>query len=328
MKKISLEDLVSSVKEKNYEEQYKRVMNLLDSGQIKPIKASGLNGKKPALYQSYWLLEESRDLGHLEEELKYRMSPVIKVDYYLSHLKVYQEDRPWVLLMDEFLKHNGAALQTKVSMNERSFEIWYREKFLKQEQGLKVLSRMGISLESLNLYETTEPLPYYSHTKKIPQNILIIENKDTFYTMRRYLMNGGGPILGVEIGTLIYGSGKGILRSFKDFSLCVEPYINDAGNTIFYFGDLDYEGIRIYEKLSELFQGQFEILPMRQAYKAMLERADDWELLPDTKAGQNRRLGDRFWNYFEETERKSMDALLRSGKYIPQEILTIHLLSM
>lgn len=59
--------------------------------------------------------------------------------------------------------------------------------------------------------------------------------------MRRHLLGGGKTILGLETGTLIYGAGKQILRSFFDFSLCMEPYINCTGNQIYYFGGLDYE---------------------------------------------------------------------------------------
>ena len=42
--------------------------------------------------------------------------------------------------------------------------------------------------------------------------------------MRNYLLNGHTEIFGAEIGTLIYGAGKGIIRSFQDFDLCAEPY--------------------------------------------------------------------------------------------------------
>ena len=38
--------------------------------------------------------------------------------------------------------------------------------------------------------------------------------------MRNYLLNGHTEIFGAEIGTLIYGAGKGIIRSFQDF-ICV-----------------------------------------------------------------------------------------------------------
>ena len=142
-----------------------------------------------------------------------------------------------------------------------------------KEQGKRVLSHCGLDLEFLNLYPTAEPLAYYSHTRETPQNLLILENKDTFFSMRRHLLEGGEKILGVKIGTLIYGGGKRIIRSFQDFSLCIEPYMRDAGNKIYYFGDLDYEGIGIYEGLAEAFAGSWEIFPFLPAYTAMLRKA-------------------------------------------------------
>ena len=59
---------------------------------------------------------------------------------------------------------------------------------------------------------------------------------------------------GAEIGTLIYGAGKGIIRSFQDFDLCAEPYMKHPKNTIYYFGDMDYEGIGIYEIWQKISQ--------------------------------------------------------------------------
>lgn len=38
-------------------------------------------------------------------------------------------------------------------------------------------------------------------------------------------MSGHTEIFNMEVGTLIYGAGKGILRSFQDFDLCAEPYM-------------------------------------------------------------------------------------------------------
>ena len=74
--------------------------------------------------------------------------------------------------------------------------------------------------------------------------------------MRSHLIAAGIlEIFSMEVGTLIYGAGKGILRSFQDFDLCAEPYMTYSENTIFYFGDLDYEGIGIYENLAETISG-------------------------------------------------------------------------
>lgn len=45
-------------------------------------------------------------------------------------------------------------------------------------------------------------------------------------------------------------------------------------NTIYYFGDLDYEGIGIYENLAEKFRSRWKIIPFVPAYQAMLGKAE------------------------------------------------------
>ena len=276
--------------------------------------------------------------------------PLISTDYYLKNIKQYVEDRTWVQLLNEYLKINREKLQFPKSINERSFEIWHREKFLKEEQGKKILKRCGLLLEDFNLYETTEPLAYYSHTKEVPQTMLILENKDTFYSMRKFLLDGNSDIFGVKIGTLIYGAGKGIYRSFEDFFLCLEPYMRAEHNTIYYLGDLDYEGILIYENLANLFQKEVEkqqfhicyhdkeecfninekkvellqIQPFVIGYIKMLEKAQKIGIsnMPETKKGQNHNIGTIFFNYFSKEIAENFQNLLESNKYIPQEILS------
>lgn len=333
MKRISFEDLVRSRHLPTYDQQYAYIMELLEAGRIKPLLASGKNGKKPALYREYWLIEEKKDTQVLEEELKFALVPAISIDYYLKHLETYREERRWVLMLNDYLRDGRERLCREESVNERSFEIWNREKFLSREQGRRILKHCSLEPEALNMYETSEPMAYYCHTRKVPQNLLILENKDTFYSMRRQLLEqservgkqseGVGVLLGTEIGTLIYGAGKGILRSFQDFDLCVEPYMADQGNRIYYFGDLDYEGIGIYESLAKLCRGRQEIIPFQPAYQAMLEKAAGVKELPDTKEKQNRNIGHLFFDGFPEETVGRMKQILEDGKYIPQEILNI-----
>lgn len=325
MKRITLDEIEIQYRLENYQVLYEKIMLLIQQERIKPVYASGKNGKKPALYKEYWVLEEQEDNSQYIEELLYFYVSDIETTYYLKHISQYREDREWLFLLNQYLKKNRKKLQTSKSMNERSFEIWYREKFLKEEQGKKILKRCGISLERLNIYETTEPLAYYSATKQIPQNILILENKDTFYSMRRSLMSGQNTILGVEIGTVIYGAGKGIIRSFQDFSLCAEPYMREPDNHICYLGDLDYEGIRIYEGLVRVFERERIIEPFREGYLKMLHSAQaiGINFLPDMKKGQNSDIGDIFQKYFEKDDFMCMQQILEQGKYIPQEILSI-----
>ena len=325
MKRISLHDIESQYKIKQYRDLYDKVRLLIDAEMIKPVKAAGKNGKKPALFNEYWIMEQHEDDTTDIEELSYLFVPMISTYYYLHHIKQYREDREWLLLLNHYLKANRDALQIPKSMNERSFEIWHREKFLKEEQGKKILNRCGIPLEALNLYETTEPMAYYVHTREIPQNILIIENKDTFYSMRRHLLSGDDSILGLKFGTLIYGAGKGIFRSFKDFSLCAEPYMREKANVIYYFGDFDYEGIAIYEGLAAAFDEKCKLTPFKKAYLEMIKKAMEIgeENLPTMKTGQNQNIGTCFYNAFSKEKVDEMKKLLNKGRYIPQEILSI-----
>ena len=323
MKRISLDALLHTRQHLSYQEQYEYIMKLLEKGEIKPVKASKGNGKKPTLYREYWIIEEQKDYSSYIEEIKYTFSTMLSVDYYLGHPDMYEKDRVWVIMLNEYLKKHTDALPTPESLNERSFEIWHREKFLDREQGKKILKRCGLNVEALNVYRTTEPLSYYTHTRNTPQNILILENKDPFFSMRNYLLNGYTKILGAEIGTLIYGAGKGIIRSFQDFDLCAEPYMKHPENTIYYFGDLDYEGIGIYENLVEKFRGRWKIIPFVPAYQAMLEKAEQITELPETKEYQNRNIRTQFFSCFDEVMVKKMEAVLEKDRYIPQEILNV-----
>lgn len=139
--------------------------------------------------------------------------------------------------------------------------------------------------------------------------------------MRNHLLNGHSEILGAEVGTLIYGAGKGILRSFEDFDLCAEPYMKHPENQIFYFGDLDYEGIGIYENLAQRFADRWKIRPFVPAYLAMLKKAEQVSTLPDTKEQQNRNIRNEFFSWFDEEMAGKMKIILEMDKYIPQEIL-------
>lgn len=331
-KKISLLELREYYRLTEYPELVQLVMKLIEKKQIEPIKNSKLNGKTPALYNSYRILKSEKDYTEQKNELMY-LSSKFNIDYYRKHPEKYLEDRHYILLLNDFLKKNADQLMEPVSENERSFEIFGREKFISKEQGQRIMKNLGLSLEQLNVYETTEPLAYYTNHKRQPQKLLIIENKDTFYSMRKHLMNQNETILEEEIGTLIYGGGKGIYRSFQDFALCVEPYMNCPDNTYYYFGDLDYEGILIYEKLQQIVGEQKRIQPLVRAYEMMLikggrltdgmtgeKRSISFEL-PEMKAGQNSNCGELFFSYFSDEVQGIMKQLLQENRYIPQEIL-------
>lgn len=294
----------------------------IQEGLLKPLKNSRTNGKHPSLAQQYWVIVSNPNQAVLEQELRFQLHPAFQNEYYLRHLEQYEADRASILALNQFWKEQSALLQQEVSLNERSFQIWQKEKFLQEGNGMRILKNLGITLDALQIYQTTEPLAYYSHCKQTPQNILIVENKDTFYSMRRYLLADHQSILGLSVGTLIYGAGKKIQKMVMDFSICAEPYLNAPENQFFYFGDLDYEGILIYEGLRARMKEIGELQVFTAAYQRMLEKADI-ETLSFTKDGQQATVGEYFFSAFSPPEQEKMRNILTARKYIPQEILTI-----
>ena len=320
-KKITLDEIARLYKLDDYLSLVSFIMDIIEAGFIEPIRISGTNGKTPALYNRYRVIYPEVDNKKYENELIFHLHSSLRIDYYIKNINKYKEDRGYILQLSNYISNNKELLDESLSINERSFEIWSREKFLQKEGGYRILKNLGISPHDLNIYETTEPLSYYSHHKNTPQNVLIIENKDTFYSMRRHLIKGNETILGLPIGTLIYGKGKGIFKSFKDFIFCVEPYLSEKSNQIIYLGDLDYEGILIYEGLAHIFMKQISIKPFTEAYIYMLKKAKEI-ILPEMKEKQNKNIGNYFLNSFNDSERIEILEILGNNKYIPQEILS------
>lgn len=321
---ITLDAIEDLCKCKDYMELHRIICEDIDKGYIKAVKSSSLNGKNPALHGKYRIIKEIEDNSEFMDELIYRTWEGFDISYYKAHIGKYKEHRKYINMLNEFMLNHKDKLETLISMNERSFQIWGMEKFLQKGQGKTILKNLGVSCELLQYYDTSEPLAYYSISKEIPQKILIIENKDTYYTMRRFLIENGGKILGENISTIIYGGGKGICKSFKDFEISVESYVWDKSNEILYFGDLDYEGIIIYESLFQINDSKYCMYPFAAAYEKMMDKAEYSSLcLPTTKIGQNRNIGIEFMSKFSESSQLRMKFILEQNFYIPQEIINI-----
>ena len=323
-KKITLSEIEKFYAMEDYKKLYNTINELINDGIIAVVKSSKSNGKSPALRTAYRVMPIVEDNAALINELLYTMDLKLDTSYYLRNINMYKADRADVLKLNAYFLRHGDKLKNRISINERSFEIWGREKLLSKDGGTRILKNLGISEEFLNYYATATPLAYYSNSKQTPQKVLILENKDTFYSMRKHLLAGSKAILKTDISTLVYGGGKNIYKSFGDFDICVEPYVADANNTILYFGDLDYEGIIIYELLTREFAGEHTLKPFIEGYTAMIDKYLKMDIpLPKTKAGQNRNISELFLREFNEEYRKAIMDILEREEYIPQEILNI-----
>lgn len=298
-----------------YDQGYTAIAKKVESGKLIPIKSSGTNGKFPPLYQRYRLpgALKKRDRDHLEQILA-AVPVYFETEWYRHHLTQLEKDANGIVQLVEYLEQDPDH-SLAVSENERSFQIWRREKYL-NESGKRILKNFKIDPEFLNTYETIEPVTYFTAINQ-PSWILISENLDPFVTMRRILTISSQP------GILVYGTGKKILRSFQDLLESEAGFLKESLEQIFYLGDIDWQGIQIYESLVHRYPKSV-IRLWTAGYLAMLEKARSvgLEQMPVTKEGQKPVAGKHFFSQFDEETKAAMHQVLDQGLYIPQEILT------
>ena len=111
---------------------------------------------------------------------------------------------------------------------------------------------------------------------------------------------------------------------FSNFDIVVDEIVSDVRNTIYYLGDLDFEGIIIYENLEMVVREKYSIMPFVEGYKKMIDKAlENKYELPPTKEKQNKNIKGIFLNYFDDDYKNKILEILNNGLYIPQEILNI-----
>ena len=315
----------------SYEQQYAYITEQIALQHVRPVLASPRNGKKPPLHTLYHVtphhvVEETLQTDALLYEMDYMLAPEIGKSYYRKHIETYCKERNHILLLSTFFHKNKHLLNDRVSCNERSFQIWGDEKFL-SKASKTLLKHCDVNPDSLNYYETSEPFSYFSLHRNVPQTVLFVENKDTFFSIRKaFFATSADPtaerrLFGEAISTVIYAAGNSITKSVQAFRLSAEPHLCDANNRFLYFGDFDYEGIAIYYRTADAFQLNVPILPFREAYLAMLKSVQDVSKLPCMRQQTIQNM-DRFYAFFAETSIRRMQAILAQGRYVPQESIT------
>lgn len=294
------------------------INRLVNEGILCVVKASGLNGMNPPLYNKYRVADKKEDLDSILNEINYNFPIEFQREYYLNNIKKYMLDKVYLEKLILFYREKKESLLIPMSINERSFAIWGEEKFLKDGRGQSILKNIGISIDTLNIYRTPEPFVYFSSNKSNNQAVLIIENKDTWYTMRKLMLEGKNTFLGEKIDTIIYGAGKNIEKSLEEYKYTVEKYLLNPAK-VYYFGDLDYEGIAIYERVNKKYKDKLNIQLYEAGYQAMIILSRKMQLSKCSEK-QNKNMGEVFLSDMEPY-RSEILSILNSGFYIPQEIV-------
>lgn len=290
--------------------QYKEFADAISELEAKeiliPVKAKGTNGKVPGLYNQYRTNKTKLNADYIEQiqNLQFTLAPKMKLDAYLKLPKeVWERDYLYIQKLDEYIKLSGLPT-LQATLPERSYEILGNEKWLEQEGGVELLERLGI-LDTFKLTQQADPLMLAVNPKAFTKTTyhLIVENKSTFYLFLKDLPN-------TFFTSLIYGCGwkiiAGIEGLYNQLGVCKED------SNIYYFGDLDYEGIAIYHGLGE------QVKLAVPFYQALLKKAKSYG--KESQRKNEEALGS-FLKNFSDEEGSMIKTLLEEGAYIPQEAL-------
>lgn len=326
-KKIDLDELKKIIKPGNYAELADTINSLTDRQIIKPVKQSGKNGLNPGLYLKYHIINKpTPDIQLINEinSLHYMIEPGV----FRKDIEKYIKSREFILILDDFLKSHSSNLEFPLSENERAYQIWNDEKALDKKDGrdnIALLKSCNV-FDKLNTYPAPEPFFDYRKSNDI-KNVLVIENKDTWFTVRKLMLDtpNFAGLFGVKIDCVIYGEGRKITQK----SNSLQDYLNIDSHfdgKVWYWGDIDNEGIDIFLSFVSI-SPELDISPFTEAYKKMTELFE--HLLSGDNADRlkghtNQRRPDNISEFYKSIDSRSAERitlLLRDGYYIPQEIL-------
>lgn len=317
---ISLDELEKRINANNYNDTCSKVSMLVEKGVIEPIKKpNGTNGLIPPLFVKYRICRPTEQDKSLNEEIMH-LSGDLNISYYLSNPKKYREQRNILFPLSEFLKEHKELLDVRVSKNERAYQIWRYEKQLDSASVHSILAFNELD-NKLNYYNTPEPFFYFSpeRLRHCEQTVLIIENKDTWYTLREIMQETASVnIFGHKIDGILFGEGWKINRSQALDEFCESEIHHICG--FLYFGDLDFEGISIFQKL-KIGNPRHKIELFAELYVFLLDEYPLFELSKSKKEQSPPETMDDFMSYFTNEQAAAINELLNNGFYIPQEAI-------
>lgn len=286
----------------------KVVLEFEDEGILTMLQSKGRTTRTPSLAFHYRINKSLLAADFHKELQQYRriLHPAMNFDeYYQKDPSIWSQDILYLVKIDEYLRTYGFPTE-EVPAPERSYELVEDEKWIVEKGGKEVLERIGL-YENLQIIPVSEPLMFAINPLKLnkkDQLHLIVENKTTYQGLLPAIKD-------TIFSTLIYGSGKSIVKSIEQFSM---QYPIESKHTFFYFGDIDREGILIWHSMNK----RQPAIPAVEFYQHCLEKkpTEGKEYQREHKEALA-----EFLTYFSEEQQVQIETLLESGKYHPQETL-------
>lgn len=231
----------------------------------------------------------------------------IDSSYYLKNNDQFQQDKIYIEKLVNFLMHNNGEL----TLNEISYLVFMDEKALTQPDkaiinGRRILANLKMDVN--NLAYTNTISPFYYPINSNGDTVLVVENKDTCFSLFRLLSGSESNIKGI-----MYGEGRAIIKIFNFLHI----YGLDKTSSYLYYGDIDQEGFDIYRALLDKYP-DFDIKLSGLLYHHLLKY--EAHALKKRRNIDNSYIG-RVIKELQDEDKKAIVRILESDGYIPQEAL-------
>ena len=320
---ITLEELssVTNTVSSDVRNLYTRIQEVCELGYIEPVKNSGKNGNiSYPLYKKYRILVKEEADNETIDEIR-KLHPLLLRSGYLSANPLeFQKNRAVIECLSAYLF--GDKDVTFISRKERSFEIFGHEKTLDDSIVKTLLRKLQITESELGFYDTPEYCFHdYIPVRKDHMALLICENKDIWFNIRRRMFEDGvRSLFGVAIDGVVYGEGNKV----SDRTGALEEYVKFMGDPdvkFLYWGDIDREGFDIFRRTKDA-NDRLDISLFVPGYKKMIERAKNIELEDSPSSKKKGMRFDDLINEFSDDERNFLTDIFDNNKLIPQEIIS------
>lgn len=320
-KTIDIVKLKSLIGAQSDEELWGEVKDCEEKGLLSSVKSSGTNGNRLyTMYLKYRVTLPEEDYKQEKQEIT-RLHPLLQSNgVLLSHPEEYRKYREPLSALNRFLFSDYDRL-IAVSRKERSFEIFGEEKQLDNRSFCALLSRIGITQETLSFYDTPEYcFNDYIPDRKSTLTLLICENKDIWFNIRRMMFeNNKFTLFGVTFDGVVYGEGNKVTE--KNALTVYTSFMKTEDVKYLYWGDIDREGLAIYIRLKKVNLA-LNINLFTAAYCEMLELAKQCRIPISADNREHTEDYSDVINLFDSGNGEMLSRCLSENLRIPQEIIS------
>lgn len=308
-KTLDLDVLQAAFSSWDYDRFRPAVAALLKDGSLTAVRTGGVDfsglprrlKRVPArLFASVPVIQAEAIRLALSERLDFSF-------YYEQPLAVWQADLPYIEKLSAWL---ARGIGETTSLQQRSWDIFADEKYL-LGPGAGLLKRLGLTTADLGICDQLDPLMMAVQPARLQQPVchhLVVENKAPYGRLAPHLAEG-------QLTSIIFGCGWKIAANLDLLpQQCGCPH---ARHVVWYFGDFDWEGLRIWQAAASSKTVEVRLaVPFYEAFLA-------YEA-PQGKANQQRE--EAVWPPFVAAVGESRAPVFRDildrGCYYPQEALT------